>query len=135
MPTVLDMLGQEPPSWIDGRSLLGNVQEPSLLGREFVVTTMPFANPGDSVHSVDDLRRRLASAPVSTVTVDDWSLPYSVEEGLSELYHRATDADQNTNVISQHEDEAKRIHRLLVEFMGQTGLPDALQRSRLELRL
>ena len=58
MPTVLDVMGLEAPSWVDGRSLLAGMRDPSLPGRDFTVTTVPFANPGDAVHAVDDRRRQ-----------------------------------------------------------------------------
>ena len=56
MPTVLDMLGQDVPDGIDGRSLYPAMKDPSIKGREFVVSTIPFANPGDRVRSVDNVQ-------------------------------------------------------------------------------
>ena len=135
MPTVLDITGQEIPGWVEGKSLLTKVRDRSTPGRDFAVTTMPFANPGDAVHIVDNARRNLYNAPVTTVTTDQWSLLYSVEEGLSELYHLPSDPSQKENVIANNVEVAKSVHQYLVEFMRNTKLPERLLKSRLELRI
>ena len=97
---------------------------------------MPFANPGDEVHSVDSVRRRLVhSSTVTTITTDDWSLLFSDEEGKSELYNLNSDPSQLNNVISGEPEVAKDVHRLLVEFMRKTNLPDRLIKPRLELHI
>jgi arylsulfatase A-like enzyme len=46
MPTVLDVFGQEIPASVEGSSLLPRMRGSSLPGREFVISTIPFANPG-----------------------------------------------------------------------------------------
>ena len=77
------------PNWNDAsphRSLLPMVRDRSIPGRDYTVTTVPFANPGDAVHSVDNLRRLLRASPVTTITGDQWSFLYSMDEGMSELY-------------------------------------------------
>ncbi|MQF48573.1 sulfatase [SAR202 cluster bacterium AC-647-N09_OGT_505m] len=135
MPTVLDMLGIEIPSFVDGRSLLPALRDTSLPGREFVVSTMPFANPGDSVHVVDTILRVLGSPPITTITADGWSLLYSTEAGISELYNLTSDPLQLENMIAHKPDVAKELHQYLVRFMRETGLPDPLLQPRLELRL
>ena len=135
MPTVLEIMGQEVPEWVDGNSLLARARDRSLPGREFTVTTVPFANVGDPVRSVDNIRRRLARAPVTTVTVDEWTLLYGVDEGLSQLYHLPSDPRQQRDVIREKSDVAEEIHQYLVKFMRGTDLPDALLKPRLELRV
>jgi len=133
MPTVLDVTGHEIPNWVEGTSLLSRVHDPSLPGREFTVTTVPFANPGDPVRSVDNIRRRLGHAPLTTVTTDEWSLVYSVGNDRSELYHLPSDPGQLDNLIGEKSDAAKDVHRSLVDFMRSTDLPDHLLKPRLEL--
>ncbi len=135
MPTVLDIMGQETPGWVEGASLLPKVRDRSTPGLDFTVTTIPFADPGDSVHIVDNARRNLYNAPVITVTTDEWSLLYSVEEGRSELYRLSSDPFQQQDVITDNGDVARSIHRYLVEFMQNTNLPERLVKSRLELRI
>ena len=122
MPTVLDVMGLEAPSWVDGRSLLAGMRDPSLPGRDFTVTTVPFANPGDAVHAVDDRRRRMSHANVTTVTTDEWALLYSPGDTRSELYNLRADPGQESNVISQYPERAEGIHEQLVGFMQETGL-------------
>ena len=96
--------------------------DPSLPGRDFTVTTVPFANPGDAVNAVDDRRRRMSHANVTTITTDDWALLYSPGDTRSELYNLKTDPKQESNVIVQHPDRAESIHEHLVAFMQETRL-------------
>jgi hypothetical protein len=98
--------------------------DPAAPGRDFTVTTIPFANVSDPVSSVDDFRRWLMRAPATTITVRDWSLIYSPEEGLSELYHLPSDPSQERNVIATQPAVAADVHRRLVEFMRATAVPD-----------
>ena len=135
MPTVLEMTDQEKPAWVEGTSLLSRMWDPAAPGRNFTVTTIPFANVGDPVRSVDDFRRWLMRAPATTVTVRDWSLVYSPEEGLSELYNLPSDPSQERNVIATQTAMATDVHRRLVEFMRATTVPDHLLTPRLELRI
>ena len=122
MPTVLDLMGLEAPSWVEGRSLLAKMRDPSLPGRDFTVTTVPFANPGDAVNAVDDRRRRMSHANVTTVTTDEWVLLYSPGDTRSELYNLKSDPGQESNVIAQYPERAEEIHEQLVEFMRETRL-------------
>ena len=86
MPTVLDLLGIDVPSFVQGRSLALALRDASHSGRDYVVSSLPFANPGDPVHSVDNLLRTLTDPPVTTVTSGGWSLLYSPQDGMSQLY-------------------------------------------------
>ena len=94
MPTVLDLMGIEIPAYVQGRSLVSGMQDTALPGREYVVSSIPFANPGDPVQSVDSLLRTLSDYPVTTITAGEWSLLYSPQAGLSELYN--LDSDPNS---------------------------------------
>ena len=75
------------------------VKHPSMPGREYVLTTHLFVNPGECVRSVDDVSRVMAKSSATTVTTDEWTLIYVVEPGLSELYHLPSDPKQEKNVI------------------------------------
>lgn len=134
MPTVLDLMGQEVPPWVEGRSLLPAIRDRSTQGREFTVSTVPFANPGDPVRSVDHVRRNLLVSPVTTITADDWALLYAPDTS-SELYNLALDPQQQHNVINDLPDVARELHTYLVKFMKDTNLPEHLARPRAELRL
>lgn len=136
MPTVLDVFGKKKPVWVDGKSLLPAMRDPKeTKGREFAVSTIPFANPDDRVRSVDNVSRPLTSGLVTTVTAGEWSLLYSVEPGMSELYHLPSDPNQEKNVIAANVATAKDIHGYLVKFMYDIKLPEHLKKARLELRL
>lgn len=135
MPTALDIAGQDAPPGVQGRSLLPRMRDGSASGRDFVVSTIPFANPGDPVRSVDNIRRNLRSSPVTTVTAGDWSFLYSMDEGMSELYNLADDPKQQTNVISQKPEVAKEIHQYLIKFMKETNVGEHLLKPRMEFRL
>ena len=134
MPTVLDLLGLEIPAFVQGRSLAPGMRDNSLPGREYVVSSIPFANPGDPVQSVDSLLRTLSDPPVTTVTAAEWSLLFSPQGGLSELYNLNSDPNQVKNVMGAHTGEARELHRLLVQFMRETKVPERLLQPRLELR-
>ena len=135
MPTVLDLLGLDVPAFVQGRSLAPAMRDNSFHGREYVVSSLPFANPGDPVLSVDNFLRDLKDPPVTTVTSGEWSLLYSPAPGVSQLYNLNTDPRQLDNLIETHTDIAGDIHRLLVDFMRENEVPERLLQPRLELRL
>ncbi|CAI8015671.1 N-acetylglucosamine-6-sulfatase [Geodia barretti] len=135
MPTVLDIAGVSSPGNVHGASLLPRMRDSSAAGREFTVSTIPFANPGDEVRSVDSIRRNLVNSQVTTITAGDWSLLYSMDEGMSELYNLANDPAQENNIISGNLGVAKEVHRYLLKFMRETGVSDHLLKPRQEFRL
>lgn len=135
MPTVLDLMEMDIPDFVQGRSLAPGMRDGSISGREYVISSIPFANPGDPVHSVDNLLRPLSDYPVTTVTSGEWSLLYSPQEGVSELYHLTSDPRQLQNVIGTHGDIAREMHQFLVRFMRETQVPDRLLTPRLDLRI
>ena len=150
-PTVLDILGQSIPGFVEGSSLLPQMRDTSLPGREFVVSGEPFANPGDPVRSVDNVLRRRGGLSTVTVTSGDWSFLYSGSpemaasktKGLvqlphmweSQLYNLKSDPRQEQNVISDHTEVAKELHQYLVKFMRDTNLPPHMIDARSELQL
>ena len=104
-------------------------------GRDFVVSTIPFANPGDPVRSVDNIRRQLGASPVTTVTAGRWSLLYSMDEGMSQLYDLEADPGQERDVIHDRQEVAKELQQYLVKFMRETNVAPALLRPRLDLKI
>ena len=135
MPTVLDLFGQEIPSYVEGKSLLPATKNPSQTGREHVFTACPFINAGDTDQLVDHILRKCVVPSMVTITTDEWAMLYDCEPGGSELYNLKSDPDQEKNVISQHPDVARDLHKLLVKFMQDTNVPQRLMEPRLELRL
>lgn len=133
-PTVLDILGQEIPSSVEGQSLLPAMKDSSVAGREYVVSGLPFTNKGSSVRWVDDRVRLMENDSSVTVTTHEWSLLYAVEPGVSELFHLSPDPKQEKNVITQHPEVARELHQQLVKFLRETNVPKFLLKPRLELR-
>lgn len=135
MPTVLDLVDVPIPDWVEGRSLTPMLEDATAPGRDFTVSTQPFADVGQKVKSVDNVERPLAAFAPTTVTTDEWSLIYSPEPGMSELFHLPTDPHQQVNRISEEFDLARDVHATLLEFMRKIDVPEELQRTRAELRL
>jgi arylsulfatase A-like enzyme len=135
MPTVLDIMGQEIPSSVEGRSIMPMMKAPSLPGHDYVISALPFINAGDTDLSVDHIRRRGLTTSMATITTEEWSLLYDVEPAGSELYNMSSDRKQEKNVISQHTDIARELHQTFVKFLHETKVPQRLMEPRLELRL
>ncbi|MDP7579084.1 MAG: sulfatase-like hydrolase/transferase, partial [SAR202 cluster bacterium] len=135
MPTVLDMLGQAVPDFVDGESLLPRVADAVDVGREFVVSTIPFANPGETTRSFDHIERQLRASPVTTITSGDWSLLYSMDEGVSALHDLSVDPRQENDVISERPEVAKELHSYMLKFLRDTKTSDHLIKPRLQLML
>ena len=135
MPTVLDILGQGMPQFVEGQSLLPRIQDRSIAGRDFVVSGEPFCNPGDSVRYVDNITRQYKVHPTTTITANGWSLLYAVEQGVSELYDMRADPAQDHNVIREHEQVAQDLHQYLVKLMRDTKVAPHLLKPRSELHV
>jgi len=135
MPTVLDILGQEIPSEVEGKSLLPAIHDQSVAGRDFVVSAHPFTNPGDMVKSIDDFSREGEMYSTAAITTDEWSLLYVVEPGMSELFYLPSDPKQEKNIISTNEHVARELHQQFVKLMRETKTPARLLEPRLELIL
>ena len=135
MPTVLDILGQDVPAVVQGQSLLPRMRDRSMAGREFVVSTVPFVDSGEPVRSVDNLRRMVRASQVTTVTAGRWSLLFSMDEGMSELFDLDADPTQETSVIVANVETSRELHRQLLRFMRDTDASPHLIDTRRELRL
>jgi len=135
MPTVVDIMGKEIPSHVEGMSLLPMIKDQTKAGREYVVSAHPFLNAGDSLRSIDDYPRLTEKDSTATVTTDEWTLLYNTEPGLSELYNLKSDPQQEKNIMADNPDKARELHQLLVKYMRETNISDHLLQPRLELRL
>jgi arylsulfatase A-like enzyme len=133
MPTVLEVLGCDIPDFVEGQSLLSKIDNSAVSGREFAVSSIPFANPGDPVRSVDNFLRMLKAPTVTTITSDNYSLLYSQEKGQSKLYDLSLDPGQQKDIISDQPDVGKELHQHLVKFMRDTHVAEYLLKPRLEL--
>jgi arylsulfatase A-like enzyme len=135
MPTILDLFGQEIPAYVEGKSLLPATKDRSRPGREYVITSCPFINAGDTDQLVDHLLRKCVVPSITTITTHEWSLIHDCEPGGSELYNLKSDPEQKNNMIGRNTGIACNLHQYLVKFMRETRVPQRLQEPRLELRL
>jgi len=135
MPTVLDIMGKEIPSTVEGRSLVPMMKDPSLPGYEHVFSSSSFVNAGGTDNSVDSVLRYTEHDSMATVTTEEWTLLYDTEPGGSELYNLKSDSKQEKNVISRHPDIARELHQLFIKHMRDTNVPKIKLEPRLELRL
>lgn len=133
MPTVLEIMEQEVPARVEGKSLLPMLHDSSLSGREYVISAHPFINARNELSSVDGVSRLTEKDSSATVTTNEWSLLYTTDPGLSELYNLKTDPKQEKNIIANHHEEANELHQLLIKFMRETNMPKRLIEPRLKL--
>jgi len=133
MPTVLDIMDVPIPHEVGGRSLLPIVTEPGFAGREYVISTLPFANPDETTRTFDHLARKFHASPVTTVTAGRWSLLDSMDAGTSTLHDLEADPVQERDVIGEHPDIARELHGHLVAFLRETEVPERLLAPRLHL--
>jgi len=134
MPTVLEIMGQEIPSRVQGRSLLPAVKDQTVPGRSYTVSAHPFINAGEWMKSVDGVNRMTAEDSAATVTTAEWTFLYDTEAGRSELYNIKSDPKQLKNLIKEQPDKAREMHQLLVKYMRDTNLTEHLLKPRLELK-
>jgi arylsulfatase A-like enzyme len=135
MPTVLEIMGCEIPSRVQGMSLLPMIKDQSIAGRPYTISAHPFINAGEYMKSVDGVSRLTEKDSTATVTTEEWTLLYDTEAGLSELYNLKSDPKQEKNLISKNPQKARELHQLLVKYMQETNLAEGLLKPRLELRL
>ena len=135
MPTVLEILGCDIPDFVEGKSLLPKIHDSTLSGREYTISSIPFANPGDPVRSVDNFLRMLKAPTVTTITSENYSLLYSPDRGLSKLYDLFLDPGQQKDIISYQPEVGKELHQYLLKFMRDTNVAEYLLKPRLELLL
>jgi hypothetical protein len=133
MPTVLELMGCKTPDFVEGLSLLPYINGSAVSGREFTVSSIPFANPGDPVRLVDNFLRMLKAPTETTITSEKYSLLYSPEKGQSKLYDLSRDPGQQNDIIRDQPDVAKELHQYLVNFIRDTKVEEYLLKPRLEL--
>ncbi len=113
LPTVLELCGIEQPkeSDIEGISLVPWITgQRSDQTREIAITTWTAMTH----HS-----RKTTKCRRPTVTDGTWTLLIKEppDEGPPELYNVADDPNQTTDLISEHKDEAKRLHTLMLDWL------------------
>jgi arylsulfatase A-like enzyme len=121
MPTILELMGVEIPQSVLGTSLVPLLRGTQDQVHDFLVTSWPLYNPGQTIRVVDDLERSVIDALPSTITNGEWTLIYAVEGEPVELYHMASDPKQQENVIEGNAMIARDLHASFVKLLEQMG--------------
>lgn len=135
MPTILDLAGVPlpPELMIHGRSVAPAARGELTAGRDFVVTTMPLANPGQAFRVVDSVLRQVQEFQPATLTTAEWSLLYSTHGETVELYHLPNDPYQEQNVAEQHPSVVREIHGQYVALLQELQTAPEYVTPRLDL--
>ena len=109
MPTVLEIMGRDIPTHVQGTSLLPAMRDPKTSqARDFAVSTIPFANVDETIRSVDNVERSMSASQVTTITSGGYSLLYSMDPGRSQLFHLPTDPGQQSRHHQRQHQHRKR---------------------------
>jgi arylsulfatase A-like enzyme len=135
MPSILDLLGVPAPEGLPlhGRSFVPALEGDGAPGHDIVVTTMPLANPGESVRVVDSVLRGVTEFQPATISTPEWSLLYAARGVPPELYHLPSDPRQATNVAQRHPGVVQDLHRAYATLLEETGTAEAYLSPRREL--
>jgi len=133
MPTLLELAGVDIPSTVQGQSLLLLMKQNVGNNRDFVVTSWPLYNVGDTTRVVDDFERMIKEPQPSTITTKKWTLLYGTDEYPAELYHVLNDPTQTKNIINENWEIAQDLHRKFVTFLEQVGTQEKILTPRRRL--
>ena len=132
MPTILDLLGVPVPAGLElhGRSFAPLLRgESTALGfgpnsRDFVVSSVPLANPGEMLGIVDGWKRSVAEFLPATITANDgWSLLYAASGEPAELYRLPDDPAQTCNLAGEQTAVVEALHRNYVDLLKEVNTP------------
>jgi arylsulfatase A-like enzyme len=118
-PTLLDIAGVPLPGAMHGASLL-----PLLRGE--VESVRPFAVSSPTLTT--DGEQQL---PVTVVSEQGWSLIDGGHNATSELYYLPDDPGQERDLIATHGEQARAMHRQLLDFLRSTGTDEERLARRL----
>jgi arylsulfatase A-like enzyme len=130
MPTILELTGVAVSRDIHGHSLVPILKNSKATGREFVVTSAPLCNRGDTTRVVDDRNRTFVNIQMTTITNTQWSLLYSTAKEPKMLFNLINDPSQNNNVIDKNREEAERLHKQYFNMLKKCNVKETLLESR-----
>lgn len=108
LPTVLAVLGQDPPA-VDGVSLVPVLRDPAAtLSRDALYWHYPHYHPG-------------GATPYAAVRAGDWKLIQYYESGRHELFHLSEDPGETRNLAEAEPDRVMKLARQLAGWQGSVG--------------
>jgi arylsulfatase A-like enzyme len=133
MPTLLDLLNLDAGEPIQAPSLKPLLDGEAEEVNDFVVTSWPLYNPGESIRVVDDWERIVEQPMPSTIRTREWAFFYAMEGEPVELYHLPTDSGLTNNVAEQNPDVCRDLHARFVAFLESHGTNEAFLKRRRRL--
>ena len=131
LPTILDFLGVEIPSSVQGTSLLPALRDPSWAGRELVVSGRhsPYPNVATTRRDADGFDGWAGphdSIEPLTVTSREWSLIYPPGgERPPELYNLVEDPGQHNDLGRSGGPRVAELRDAMLAFLLDNGAPVA----------
>ncbi len=120
-PTMMDILGIEPPADTHGKSALPAIMGKGAPPREIAVTTR-------------DVKRAPGYCTYSAINDGTWTLQHAAEAAPPELYNTIADPAQQNNVFEQNVSVAEALHAKYLDYLRQIGCTDEQIEGRKPLR-
>ncbi len=133
MPTLLELARLEIPETVQGKSLVPLLEGKRDSFRDFVVTSPPLYNPGESSKIVDDWLRTVEKPHFSTITTPKWTFLYSTENSPAQLYDIENDPEESENVIAENWQVAQDLHQRFVKLLEKVDTSEHHLASRRRL--
>ena len=130
MATILELAGVAIPDTVQAPSLMPLVRGETERLHDFVITSWPLYNPGQTIRVVDDWSRIVTQPLPSTIDDGEWTLLYAMGGEPAELYHRPSDPNLENNVLAANSAAARELHTRFTGFLEKHGTPDALLEPR-----
>ncbi len=128
MPTILDFWGIEPPSTVQGRSLLPLLRGSAQTHHEFAISGRfiyePPKDAADTSFEFDGMAGSHSEVCARTVTTERWSYICAPYEMKSELYDLAADPNQLHDLSDEHPAIADELRQTLIRFLVERGAPE-----------
>lgn len=133
MPTLLDLAGVEIPESVQARSLMPLLKGETRKVWDFVITTMPLYNPGETTRVVDDMERRVDAFLPATITSGNWQMLYRREGEPVELYDLKADPNRRCNLAKDYPRVTRKLHDKFIRFLESLGTDERFLEPRRKL--